>query len=990
MKSTIAGYMQIVHIVLKNSRYCSHWKDETNMDNLTPLQIAQHSKSKCRQEIEKMLIEETDEDSVPHNSSTKAKCESLGQLDVSIEVPKQAETTGSGLKRKKRKSKKKKETMDEIELDDEQEGVISRADLSKLVKEIVASDWLLLEESQLNQTEELYTEPEKKIHTVTMQEEGEIDNDTEPIPPGLQEETILCFDNEPWEIELHENVKRFICNKKQPAAIRHKVVPRLYKLASGDWNIDLCKPLKSETGIIVYEAKLTESARILYQISIRFSDRETERIKCVQIEAEKPIHIYTQAITVWEVVLNHKRIDEAKERIIKAIQNLHSTDHQENLNPLEVNTRQGPLRLPQLFLTCTNLKPLEQDSIIKQLTSKPQSIDWEIKENDIGAKMYSLTRQLALSFLDDENERKDYPIKATDEEHDIIMLPSSEPIVVLGRSGTGKTTTCLNRIWLNFKNYWMLPDRINNPYFLKPVKESRLSIECGEGESHSTDTALNTVPTSADKHLGGEQASSCDLLKCQTNNDKDILSSRSQCQEFEHLHQVFITKNHALCAKMKKRFFDFVGGCKETKDHLLYEECPLPGKLTEIEHFPIFLTSRQFFNMLDNSLDDGQEYFKAEVQVESSLDQADSQSLNLLFELSDSESDDDSDVPERQRRNRKPKTMREITASEFAANIWPQIRKHSPEHLRQIDPLLIWTEIESFIKGSFQAVHSENGYISKTDYCKKIGERQAYNFPLDRGEVYKLFQQYNHEITHVNISSHRFDNGHFIWNLNKRLHEKYFSKSTAIPWSIHEIYIDEVQDFTQAELCLILKCCRDPNRSFLSGDTAQTIMQGIAFTFQEVKTLFRNLGPKLPWLKCRVPEIKTLTVNHRSPSTITKLATSLTDILKHYFPDAFDWYNIPSDESNIKGTTPLFICSKTVLENFLMPKGCNASSSIEFGADQVVIARDSSEERKEKMPEYLQDEIVLNPQECKGLEFNDVLLYNFFTDTPNKVKVVTC
>jgi len=54
-------------------------------------------------------------------------------------------------------------------------------------------------------------------------------------------------------------------------------------------------------------------------------------------------------------------------------------------------------------------------------------------------------------------------------------------------------------------------------------------------------------------------------------------------------------------------------------------------------------------------------------------------------------------------------------------------------------------------------------------------------------------------------------------------------------------------------------------------------------------------------------------------------------------------------------------------------------SAIEFGAHQVILVQ--SKEAKEKLPDILKGAIVLTIFESKGLEFDDVLLYNFFTDS---------
>lgn len=60
----------------------------------------------------------------------------------------------------------------------------------------------------------------------------------------------------------------------------------------------------------------------------------------------------------------------------------------------------------------------------------------------------------------------------------------------------------------------------------------------------------------------------------------------------------------------------------------------------------------------------------------------------------------------------------------------------------------------------------------------------------------------------------------------------------------HELYVDETQDFTNAELCILMQLCLIPNRIFLTGDTAQCIMQGISFRFKDLRSLFFEIKKK--------------------------------------------------------------------------------------------------------------------------------------------------
>ena len=55
------------------------------------------------------------------------------------------------------------------------------------------------------------------------------------------------------------------------------------------------------------------------------------------------------------------------------------------------------------------------------------------------------------------------------------------------------------------------------------------------------------------------------------------------------------------------------------------------------------------------------------------------------------------------------------------------------------------------------------------------------------------------------------------------------------------------------------------------------------------------------------------------------------------------------------------------------------SSHIEFGAHQAILV--TCEESKAQLPEVLTAGLVLTIYEAKGLEFDDVLLYNFFADS---------
>jgi hypothetical protein len=60
----------------------------------------------------------------------------------------------------------------------------------------------------------------------------------------------------------------------------------------------------------------------------------------------------------------------------------------------------------------------------------------------------------------------------------------------------------------------------------------------------------------------------------------------------------------------------------------------------------------------------------------------------------------------------------------------------------------------------------------------------------------------------------------------------------------------------------------------------------------------------------------------------------------------------------------------------------HGEAQIEFGAQQCIIVRE--QKSKDQLPAELKDCLVCTVFESKGLEFEDVLVYNFFKDSPAK------
>ena len=116
-----------------------------------------------------------------------------------------------------------------------------------------------------------------------------------------------------------------------------------------------------------------------------------------------------------------------------------------------------------------------------------------------------------------------------------------------------------------------------------------------------------------------------------------------------------------------------------------------------------------------------------------------------------------------------------------------------------------------------------------------------------------------------------------------------------------------------------------------------------------------------------------------------KTGNSVVHLLEDLFPESID--KIKEDQGSKPGPLPLVMKYSNEEDLFIFLFGSNennlVSKKLEFGAHQVVITR--NQETKKLLPPLLQHALVLTVFEAKGLEFDEVILFNFFSDSPNDV-----
>uniref|UniRef100_K1PIT9 Lupus brain antigen 1-like protein n=1 Tax=Magallana gigas TaxID=29159 RepID=K1PIT9_MAGGI len=792
-------------------------------------------------------------------------------------------------------------------------------------------------------------------------EEQEVENEEFEIDPQV-------FDNLEWEVECTADVWKTLRDKKVLPELKQRIIRKIQLLAKGEWTTHLCKELKNVPPTLkLYEVKLSKASRIIWELAIAFSPRLSEdaeqRLQYAEDEADQPVRggrIYSEIIRVWDIVFDHDKIFKYVQRIIKSHSRGEECIIQKKLKGVKQDQfKAGNVkRFPMVFAESdfdVDVNALKEYQESLQRYYPPASSN-ETEYHIL--KFYNFDSNLVSHVLQNLEVKVDFPFRVTDLEHAIINLKSKAPILLLGRSGTGKTTCCLYRLWSQFVSYWTGA----------VAADSKLLPRCQIFQQD--DDVVDEENEDSEEDTSEEEAAPAEAAE----NEEE----EEEGQWYDHLHQVFITKNVVLCSEVQKNFKELSHACDVARNFVSQEEQPLPYRIQDLgdNQFPIFITSKKLLLMLDASLkgpcffernEDGS--LKVEVQgwaesdgafsflpmLEEGSDDEDEEDEDDQYQDADDSEDDDNDQGTQNRPRKKVDPRREVTYEVFAEEVWPRISK---KWSTRYHPSLIWMEIMSFIRGSFEALSKPSGYLSKEEYLD-LGRKRAPNFSGEREQIYDIFKKYDH----FKRQKFLFDETDLVQNVFNRL-----KKEKEMKWIIHQIYVDETQDFTQAELCLLLRVCHSPNEMFLTGDTAQSIMRGIAFRFNDLRSLFfyakksmhaigKSSGVKVP------KKVHQLTHNYRSHAGILSLASSILDLMVEFFPESFD--RLKKDQG---------------LDLAVLLRGNKRKTShIEFGAHQAILV--VNEAARDNIPEELNLGLILTIYEAKGLEFDDILLYNFFKDS---------
>lgn len=265
---------------------------------------------------------------------------------------------------------------------------------------------------------------------------------------------------------------------------------------------------------------------------------------------------------------------------------------------------------------------------------------------------------------------------------------------------------------------------------------------------------------------------------------------------------------------------------------------------------------------------------------------------------------------------------------------------------RQSSPIKDGHKLFEEFRGVLTGCAVDRAYLSRDEYLG-LGVRQSIFLNHERVEAYGLFEKYL-----------AFLRGAGFYDMNLLSHEYFPGIRPAYDFAV----VDEVQDLTNIQMYLILKHLRRPNDFILGGDANQVVHPNF-FSWAHVKTLFYREHHEDKKEITRV-----LHTNYRNSPQVTEIANRLLLIKNARFGsiDRESNYLVRSISENQGEVT--FLAADPATLRDLNEK---TRKSTRFA---VIVLR---QEDKAEARVYFNTPLVFSIQEAKGLEYDNVTLFNF-------------
>ncbi|THU96852.1 hypothetical protein K435DRAFT_965733 [Dendrothele bispora CBS 962.96] len=710
----------------------------------------------------------------------------------------------------------------------------------------------------------------------------------QPIKSALYFDSVTGFGA--WTILINQNAESELrVRHKRDRTSFNVIVKKIRDLSNGHFSGDNQKRLAGpDTEVPIFEAKMTGDLRLIYQIDVISSGDQQEQ------QAIKILGVYTHAQMdkrLWQSIGQHL---ENKGKEYKRRCSFRKPAPKSD----------GQTFIPESWPPLPELELHEQGTLPDLLTD--DNHNHSAYSRFLMEKYVVFSQPVLNAMLADVEVT--FPHLVSSQERLIIEHPLS--CYVIGRSGTGKTTTLLFKMLLVERTYQLAAGEGPKPRQIF-VTRSRVLAEKVEKYFVSLVRSLATTNQSPEEL-------------------KAIYGSISFNDE------------------------DEVGDIFNKDDDLDWSG-NLPEKFSELQdkHFPLFTTFDLLCSMLEADMSDHklpEQNHSPRVLLSKRLNAHTQQAVPLTYE-------------------------------QFLSDYWPRFTQSL---VKRLDPALVFSEFLGVIQGSEETLKGGSPYhLTRLEY-ENMSMRSHSTFAESRETLYSLFTAYldrKRECGQIDGA----DRTHMILD---------FLDMHGVPGEkVDHLYVDEVQDNLLIDTLILRALCHDSNGLFWSGDTAQTISVGSSFRFDALKAFQwrlerRRSGSRKSQRQNTDPETFQLAANYRSHSGIVNCAHSVIELITYFWKDSID--KLSPERGVVDGPKPVFFVGwdegsrglEFSLDNFVFG---DSGNRIEFGAEQCIIVRDEAAKNKLKAEVGENIGLIMTIYDSKGLEFNDVLLYNFFGDSPADV-----
>jgi hypothetical protein len=292
-------------------------------------------------------------------------------------------------------------------------------------------------------------------------------------------------------------------------------------------------------------------------------------------------------------------------------------------------------------------------------------------------------------------------------------------------------------------------------------------------------------------------------------------------------------------------------------------------------------------------------------------------------------------------------TGKEIDSSSFARFI--SLHRGNP-HFSSISKEV--QKIFEEFKGVITSHGIERPWLTREEYVN-LGVKQTIYLGQDRERIYDLFEKYLVFLKDDN----RYDLNILSWNYLGLVRPTY-----------DFVVVDEIQDLTPVQISFILSFLKKPENFIFCGDGHQIVHPNF-FSWSKLKTFLFDLEAKNK-IRLKQQILQVITTNFRNAKKITELSNKILVIknLKFGALDKESHFLLETNADN-EGSVDFFEEK---------PKLCDdLNKKTKKSVRWAVIVM--SEELKSLAKKQFQTPLIFTIHEAKGLEYENVILYNFIS-----------